>query len=75
MRHRKDGVLDLKIRDEPPSTLQERFFFSYDVRRNFLDKLTKLQKHVKILVSKGHLSVQKDNYCENASPFQGHFFL
>lgn len=27
MRHRKDGVLDLKIRDEPPSTLQERFFF------------------------------------------------
>lgn len=27
MRHRKDGVLDLKIRDESVSTLQERFFF------------------------------------------------
>ena len=51
------------------------FFFSYDVRRNFVDKLTKLQKHVKILVSMGHLSLQKDNYCENASRFQGHFFL
>lgn len=75
MRHRKARVLDLQIRDEPLSTLQERFFFSHDIRRNFLDKLAKLQKHVKILVSKGHLSLQKDNYCENASPFQGHFFL
>ena len=37
--------------------------FSYDVRRSFLDKLTKLQKHVKLLVSKGHLSLQKNNYC------------
>lgn len=75
MRNRMDGVLDLKIRDEPLSTLQERLFFSYGVRRNFVDKLTKVQKHVKILVSKGHLSLQKDNYCENASSFQGHFFL
>ena len=75
MRNRMDGVLDLKIRDEPLSTLQERLFFSYGVRRNFVDKLTKVQKHVEILVSKGHLSLQKDNYCENASSFQGHFFL
>ena len=75
MRNRMDGVLDLKIRDEPLSTLQERLFFSYGVRRNFVDKLAKVQKHVKILVSKGHLSLQKDNYCENASSFQGHFFL
>ena len=75
MRNRMDGVLDLKIRDEPLSTLQERLFFSYGVRRNFVDKLTKVQKHVKILASKGHLSLQKDNYCENASSFQGHFFL
>lgn len=39
MRHRKDGVLDLKIRDESVSTLQERFFFSSTSSRSYKNTL------------------------------------
>lgn len=46
MKHRKDGVLDLQIKDEPVYALGT--YFSNDDepsdRENFLDKLTKLEK-------------------------------
>ena len=46
MRHRKDGILNIQVRDEPVYALGTHF--SYDEKlsdqRNFLDKLTKLQK-------------------------------
>ena len=72
MRHRKARVLDLQIKDEPVYALRTFLFFSYDVRRNVLDKLSKLQNNFKLLVSQGYLSLQKNKYCQNASPYQDH---
>ena len=42
MRHRKDGILNIQVRDEPVYALGTHF--SYDDQRNVLDKLAKLQK-------------------------------
>lgn len=77
MKHRKDGVLDLQIKDEPVYALGT--YFSNDDepsdRENFLDKLTKLEKNFKLLASKGNLRQRKNRYYHNVSPFKGHFCL
>ena len=46
MRHRKDGILDIRIRDEPVHALGTHFSYDDNLsdQRNFFDKLAKLQK-------------------------------
>ena len=75
MRHRKDGSLDIQIRDEPVYALGTHFSYDDNLssQRNFFDKLAKLQKTLHFLVSKGHLSLWKNKYFQNISPFEGHF--